>query len=610
MGTLLSLLLLACPQGTPFTAADMDALLAEILAVAPENPNYAYPLEARYLDDANVNAWTFVVERDGVKVPQLELFRGIVELAKGDKDVIRAILAHEVAHLSLGHSLEGFGLRDLQNHHTRYQEQEADRVGAEYLAALGHGVDDMVKVLLMLDEYTRQHHVPWLDVVGSDHTSPIARAAALNGDQGVYEAVRLYEIGLAFMECRNWDGAIAFFDQAFALEPRLHEAPLNAASCALQSYYDKLPAVVQDEWLRPEFGPVLTDANLLASRAIQFTDADRARYLDALNRITAVSGHLYPMMKNFLLGTAYVLTPEDSEKTLRDGVRELERMLAAAPAGERWEFALWRLSTANNAALGLQRLGEGARGLALLLAEQRADMKYLPAAAENLARLPVGGLSKEDAVAAINVLAHFLKWTPPGAPGVPVATRALGMLTKQHGMQDIATPSPRPVALCKAMSMNIGGKEIGLFEMFGKVSQAFGAIPAAGVINERFPDFRFLLWGDDMSVIGVAEGDTLIKLTSYVPGSYLELRPQRATGIQATFKLTVGMSEADLKALLAPAGEDALKGELAYLLSRRSFGGPDGQPLAEEEWTYYPTLNFGVLIVDGKVAGISVTPIA
>jgi tetratricopeptide (TPR) repeat protein len=612
MSSLLSLLLLASPQGAAFTEADMHAMLAEIYAVAPQNANYVYPIEARYMDDPMVNAWTFlrVRDEDQALIPQLELFRGIVEQAKGDRDVIRAILAHEVAHIVMGHSLEGFGLRDLQNHHSRFQEQEADRVGTEFLTALGHGPEDMIQVMLMLDEYTRSHHAPWLDVVGSDHTSPIARAAALSGDQGIYEAVRMHEIGLALMECRNWQAAIAFFDEAHAMEPRLHEAALNAASAALQYYYDKLPLAVQDEWLRPEFGPVLTDTNLIAGRGIAFSEDDHARYADALLRIQAVPETLYPKMKSFLLGTALVLAPQDEEKGLRQGVKELERLLAAAPRADEWSFDLWRLSCANNAALGLERLGEGARGLQILLAEQRADMKYLPSAAENLARLPFDGLTKDDAVAAINVLVHFLNWTPPGAPGNTVAARALSMLTRKHGFQDIAAPAARPIALCKAAVMVIHGKEIPLFDLVGTVTQAFGAIPSAGVVNERFPKLRFLLWGDDMSVVGIAEGDVLLKLTSYVPGSHLELRPKRDTGLQTALRVSVGMSEADLNALLAPAGGAALGAEMVYLLSRRSFGGPDGAPAEEENWTYFPTLNFGVLIENGVVTGISVTPIA
>lgn len=613
MSPFLSLLLLALPQGAAFSEADMNALLAEIYSVAPQNPNYAYPIQARYMDDPTVNAWTFVRTResDGALLPQLELFRGIVELAKGDRDVIRAILAHEVAHLTLGHSLEGFPHADLYNHHSRFQEQEADRVGVQYLEALGHDKDDMVKVMLMLDAYTRSHHVPWLDVVGSDHTSPIARAAALTGDQGIYEAVRMHEIGLALMECRNWEAAIAFFDKAYAMEPRLHEAALDAASCALQYFYDGLPLAVQDEWLRPEFGPVLTDTVLIAGRGLNFTEADHARYAEALRRIHELPNTLYPRMKSFLLGTALVLEPKGEDKSLRQGVKTLEDMLAATPDAAVWEFQLWRLSAANNAALGLKRLGEGARGLQILLREQRADMKYLPSAAENLARLPFDGLSKEDATAAINVLAHYLKWTPPDAPGASEATRALGILTKKHGFQDIAAAEPRAIALCKAVSMTINGKEIALFESFGKVTQAFGDLPAAGVVNDRFPGLRFLLWGDDLAIVGIAdEENVLLKLTSYVPDSFLELRPKRETGIQSRLRVRVGMTQAEFDALLSPAGGSELEPELAYVLSRRSFGGPDGQPLEEENWIYYPTLNFGVLIEDGKVAGITVTPIA
>ncbi len=612
MSSLLSLLLLACPQSTPFTDADLFALLDEINTVAQQNPNYVYPMEARYMDDPMVNAWTFlrVRETDEARIPQLELFRGIVERAKGDRDIIRAILAHEVAHLTLGHSLEGFGLQDLQNHHSRYQEQEADRVGVETLVALGHSPQDMVRVMIMLDEYTREKHVPWLDVVGSDHTSPIARAAALTGDESIFAAIHMHEFGLALMECRNWEAAIAFFDKAYEMEPRLHEAALDAASAALQYYYDNLPLIVQDEWLRPEFGPVLTDTNLIAGRGLKLNDEDRARYADAVRRIRAVPETLYPRMKHFLLGTIMVLAPEDDLEAVQTGINALESLLNATPQVNDWEFDQWRLSCANNAALGLKRTGDGTRGLKLLVTEQAACMTYLPSAAENLARLPFDSLSKEDATTAINVLVHFLKWTPRNAPGSTVAVRALGILTKKHGYQDIATPDARPIALCKVAVMVINGKEIPLFDLFGKVSAAFGEIPSAGTVNDRFPTLRFLLWGTDNAIVGIAEGDVLLKLTSYVDDSYLELRPTRETGVQTAVRVRVGMTQEELNAVLAPAGGEALGPTMAYLLSRCSFGGPDGETLEEETWTFYPTLNFGVLIQDGVVTGISVTPIA
>ena len=60
------------------------------------------------------------------------------------------------------------------------------------------------------------------------------------------------------------------------------------------------------------------------------------------------------------------------------------------------------------------------------------------------------------------------------------------------------------------------------------------------------------------------------------------------------FRISVGMTETDLKRILDPeSGEDI---DLAK----------GGQT---EEWTYWADLNLGVLIEDGKVKGITVTPV-
>ena len=44
------------------------------------------------------------------------------------------------------------------------------------------------------------------------------------------------------------------------------------------------------------------------------------------------------------------------------------------------------------------------------------------------------------------------------------------------------------------------------------------------------------------------------------------------------------------------------------LLDRDSFANSAGESRSAEAWRYYPSLNFGVFVHDGVVAGISVTP--
>src|SRR5262245_22430588 len=90
--------------GAPFTNEDLMQLSGEVGAVVPANPNYTYPVEVRVVDKPIVNAWTFVDERDGKLVPQLEVMTGLIQLAHGDRRILRAVIAHELAHLALGHA--------------------------------------------------------------------------------------------------------------------------------------------------------------------------------------------------------------------------------------------------------------------------------------------------------------------------------------------------------------------------------------------------------------------------------------------------------------------------------------------------------------------------
>ncbi len=613
---LLLSLLLACAQDSApaharFTQSDLERMVQELLTVVPENPEYTYPLSMRLMEQDVKNAWTFVKvdEQSGQILPQLELFRGLCNLIEDDPRLIRAVLAHELAHLACGHSLQGFPQADLASNHTRQQEREADLAAAGYLEELGYEREDMVDMFQMLDRLMKSQRVPWLMNVASDHASPMARAAEVVPNDRVLAAIAQFEIGLAYMECRRYAAAVGFFDRAIALEPGLDEAYLNAASAALQDYYDRLPAAVQDEWLRPEFGPHLTETLLGAARGFQATDADRARYEAALARIAAVPDSLYPTMKSFLGATAGVLHPAGDQDAIRAGAEALGALLQGDAWADLWEVDRRRQTFANNRALGLARLGDTKQAAKVLFAELQDDMFPLPSAAENLARLPLDDYDAAQAQFARDVLLLFLRFTPNEAPGAQVARKAVRTLTRMHGLPEAASADPLPFALCAVASMTIEGHEIGLFQEFGDLSSILGEIPAGGVINQSFADFYFLMW-KEQKVIALSERNRLVKLSSYLPGSYLELRPHRDSGLQAVYRIEVGMSEDDFYAALEPAGGSSeLGAQFLYLFSTRSFVDDAGNAQAEENWTMYPTLNFGVLLEDGVVKGISVTPV-
>ncbi len=617
------------PAAAPFTQADLQAIVAEIDKVAPHNDIYAYPIEAKLVARPEVNAQSgpvvdaeqHAVLRGQKWIPSLEMFQGLVDLARGDKRILRAVVAHELAHLSLGHTLENMNvpaLNDLMVVHTRQQEFEADDAGCGFLVAAGHARRDLVDAMLLLDQHVHDETRPfpsnWLLQVMGDHASPVTRAARLTNDQDLLAAASRFEIGLAYMGCRRYSEALAYFDDAAARSPKIHEAVLNAASAALQDYYDRLPGAVQDEWLRPEFGPHLTDVVRLRGRAIEISDADRQRYATALDRIQRTRQDFQPPMKLFLLATAQVLEPTGNEETIRAGIKGLEYLKGLSGPGG-WDWQLMRQRTTNNIAVGLQRLGEGKQAAQALLTDVRRGDRVLYATIENLARLPLEPLEAKDATTVASLLFSYLTWAPAGSAGSRAAERAADALKRKHGLSFTQAPLHPPVALCSAAMIAIDGHEVGLFDHFGKVSEILGSIPEAGPVNSKYPELQFLLWnGGD--VLALMEGEQLVKITSYRKDTALELRPLPESGLRQNYRVRVGMSEAEFESVLNPAGGSKLLNvQELRLLGRRSFTtqeaaqGAASAPPKDEVWRYYPGLEFGVLIENGIVTGITVAPV-
>lgn len=596
-----------------FGATQLEEMTREILAIAPENPDFVYPPEIRMIEpdekgNSPVNAQASVTFKDGKKYPYIQMFRGLVDVAKGDPRILRAVIAHEVAHLSLGHPVHNYTQADVQHHHTRQEERTADELGAKLLEQLGHSREDMIDMLQMLDRYMKDHKVPWLHSVAGDHASCVTRASYLVPNDELLAAVSKYEVGLMFMECRRFQQALHYFDLAITLKPDLHEARLNAASAALQDYYDRLPAAVQDAWLRPEFGPHLTEVRALAGRAIAITPEDLERYRTALSWIEDCPENFGDTMRRFLRATAQVLHPEGDAAALAAGVAELESLMSIAEDSD-WGFKLMRLGIVNNLALGLARQGNGKQAIQRLATEQAKDMRFVPAVAENFARLPVADLSASQARTVVDVLVHSVKFSPADAPSARAALALIPRVAQKHGLTPEDAKSRVPMAYAAVASMMIDGVEIHLFDHFTAPNLTLGKLAVAGKVDAKLDTLYFAWWGD-REVMALVENNRLVKLTSYRPGSRLVLRPTRRGTVDADHEVWVGMTEGELEARLEPAGGAAkLRARNVSLLDESSFQPEGTEARAKLEWRYYSTLNFGVAIRDGVVVGITVSPV-
>lgn len=586
-----------------FTLEDLKALVAEFETVVPHNPNYTYPIEVTIKEDDEINA-AAGVRPDGDKLQAtLEANTGFIAAVDGDPAMMRAVIAHEMAHLALGHAIDGSLFTDFDQLMTRQEEFAADAAGAGYLEALGYDRSEMVDLLHFLDGTQARGFPIWLQTAASDHASPVTRAGLIAGDNQVLEALSHLEVGLAFMECRRYEEAILWFEDALRIEPRMTEAYVNIALASLQDYYERLPIKVQEEWLRPAFIPHLTTTSLIGGRAVEITDKDLARYQRVLERINDIPEGQYFISTTFLRGTLEVLHPSGDAKVIQAGIDRLGTIKLLFPDVMPREVQADQLRLANNIAVGLQRLGRASEAQKVLIGQSlRTAEVFVRAAAENIGRLPVSGLGKDEALQAINITATYLLNTPENAPNFSVVRQTLENILKASGRELTKPLAPAAIYLCQAISMNVDGKDLPLFDPVESYLPKLGDPSSAGFLLEKYPDLSCVIWGDE-DVVLLTERGQVLKITSYKPGSSITLKPQNS-GSRTGYAITIGMAVSELDKLLEVTDKQSASIE-TMLLGRSIFR----ENAPAETWRYYPALNFGVLIEDGKIIGLSVTPV-
>src|ERR1044072_1835961 len=155
-------------------------MVGELDKVIPRNANYKYPIKCSIEDVDKVNAYATLTKEGTDRRATMVVFTGIVKRCNGDQHILRAVVAHELSHLGVGHKLDvNPAARDLNNLWTRQQEMEADKDGASSLVKAGYANKDMVDMLLFL-ESLRVRPGDWLGRLTSDHPPPQARGAKLS----------------------------------------------------------------------------------------------------------------------------------------------------------------------------------------------------------------------------------------------------------------------------------------------------------------------------------------------------------------------------------------------------------------------------------------------
>jgi hypothetical protein len=584
---LLSLSLLALgASATEFTQADLEKMVVELDRVLPENPNYKYPVHCSVEENDQVNAYATYVKEGADKRAKMVVYTGLVKGVQGDLRLVRAVVAHELSHLSRGHSLDiNPKARDLNNLWTRQQEYEADKYGAEALVKCGYSKKDMVDLMLFFDALQGRKG-DWLDNLTADHADPKARAAEVSDNPAALKALVTFDIALAYEDARSHLYAKKLFDLSAAQWPALTEAHINAGMCALLFYYDNLPPAVRAKWWRPDFGPLLTTPHAPLPRAVVVTDKDRQAWKDAMAAIEiAVTKNPGSEEAKALQAIGRVLQPDAIKDVVDLGINWFVAQAAATKDPK------LKLRYANNAAVGYHQLGDLKTAYHTIIDAQRGSTVFNAALGENMGLVRVAGRSKEDDKLAADVIFTWLCNTPAGSPSWPTVKKTFDDICSTAGI-NAKEVKAKPGYLCQVVTLVSNNFEIGLLLPAPSIKKLLGDPQQIVTFTDKWPDLTEMRWADGtLSVL--TERDKVMRLTSYQDNAFLELKPVDRTS-QTKLRVRVGMSKGELFSML-----DETSAELKDLAK----GGK------VEVWHYFPALGMGVLIDGDKVKGITVTPV-
>ena len=594
-------------QTAQFTTADLEKMVAEISKYLPEDPRLTYPVKCVVEEkaDVNANASAFYPDpkkKEGKPTARMTVYTGLFKWMNNDIKLVRAVVAHELAHLSKKHLGSGMKAADLDLIFTRQQEYEADATGAAVLEKCGYSRKDMTSMLLRLGEVSRT--APASVKVMGDHADCQRRAAAVDKSNLVLRSMVSFTTGEAYLDVRAYNKAMIQFDKSVEQAPDFYEAKFNAAYAALQKYYDELNPGVRELWYQPDFGPsfLLPPAT---PKQEGINDQDRASYADALKRIRVVAVQLNARQEaNELLGLALVLEPDGKASIISEGIKTLEKALTTAVTPDD------RLRIANNLAIGYQRQGNVASAIDKMFAEQKKSTRFNAYLAGNLGAQPLPAKIKgAEATTALNVLYTYLSNVSNRATGYSKVQSTFEDLKKRLGVTTKEI-TRKGIPICNAFSLTDGGRTVFLLDPFEQYYRSIGALDAIQSYSSKFSSMLEFVWqGGNFTILTDKEYDEndpndgkitpalvksleVIRVTSYNPGAFIEFR-SADDKVNLSFKVTVGMTVEDFDKFL-----DSKSGEAKQLIHNA----------AMEEWIYFPGLNFGIFAKDKKVAGVTVTP--
>ena len=583
-------------QQATFTVADLQKMVDELSPYLPEDPRFAYPIKCIVEDKNEVNANASIIvdpkaPKDAKPQAKMTVYTGLLTFMK-EMRLVRAVVAHELAHLSKQHLGKGYKPKDLDLIFTRQQEYDADATGAIALEKAGFKKQDMVDMLLKLGESSAAW--PGSEKILGDHADTARRASAVSTNNLVLRSMVAYTDGEAYLDARKYDLAMRAYDRAAADAPTFYECKYSGALAALLNYYGGIAENIVEPWYLPDFGPTLMFPSPLG-KSPSISEGDRMNYAVAMAHIK-LAYDMRPTAYHSLelQGLAFVLDPDGKPENLQEGIKSLNNAMTKATTDAQ------KLRTANNLALGYQRSGDINKAMRTMLDAQRNSTTYNSFLAANLGQQVPGDEFKADAPKAEAVIYSYLTRSSSAAKGYEKALATYKSLCTKYNLKPREIKDV-PIYLCNVLSLTEKGKTVKILDKIEDLVALFGKPQNAYRYSEDYNGMKEFVWDSGkFSVITDArslDGDILsevLRITSYSAGSSFEIMSKDLT-VSSKFRVTVGMSVKDFSSFL-----DIKGGEARSLVKAGAI----------EDWTYFAGLNMGVLVKDDKIVGITVAPVA
>lgn len=532
------------------------------------------------------------VKRNGKNVPHVEITYGYIDLVGNDENGIALVLAHELGHHALGHTLRKRedvppALEAAASHR---READADLYGGRLMLEAGYSLRKGIRA-----EWTgleaRGHTYAAVKGTCVSHPGDSDRAARVlgvldKGEEKLWQSMAEFDNGATFLAIENFAAAEACFNRVTKEFPSCPEAWANLGVARLMLFCQKLTA---KEIQSLGIGHFLGTTHYPSAPSL--LRGDSQKLWDSAEEALKKARDLMPKSPLILtnLGLAYLLNPagKDVEKATENFTEAEKALGSAANLSPRLRMVLLVNFGVNALAQGERARGRKYLDQAVSLAEKaygnrdRWPLAVRGAIAFNSAAL----LTPSDAEQATTLYVEYLQSAPRSSAWWPVAYDRYQSLCKDQNRKplDKTALGEKKAPLRKQVVVTLpGGETLHIGESMKKVKEKLGEPTSERTERGSVSRRSYAKAGIDV----LADSDEVFVIEIVSPKVQgIDIREAGVTG-KKLGELKVGMSRKEIEAKL---------------------GGGDTAPafFFKREYPYYPELSVAINYNDSdEVVGL------